>query len=181
MRPYRYDTPAKSPPDPVTDPIPPLGMILGFLWWHQGDSDTGAGGCARPSCFDMFAGKGFGRRPWQPSSSWGNKKSGYQRWTGRPRWLVATQPHRPPLQANNMRGLSWGLGEKALTGIIRAVYLSALGNPLLLIDSLMGFFFFGKWRCLHWIDGAVWFLDAISSQKDEFVGVYLCTGMYLLW
>lgn len=47
-----------------------------------------------------------------------------------------------PLQTNNARGLSQGLGEKALTGVIQGVYLSALGNPLLLIDSLIFLIFF---------------------------------------
>lgn len=99
----------------------------------------GARESARPSFFGGLAGKGFGRRPWQLAGK--QKKSSYQRETERlrrrPRWLVATQPRWTPLQTNKGPGLSRGLGEKALTGVIQELYLSPFGNPRPLIDSLM--------------------------------------------
>lgn len=110
----------------------------------QGGIKTrGARERARPSFFRVLAGKGFGRRSWQAGSSRGNKKSSYRCKTERlrrqPRWLVATQPRWTLLQTSSALGLSWGLGEKALTVIIQGLYLSPFGNPLPLIDSLMFF------------------------------------------
>ena len=159
--------PQKDPciPPPTPSLLPERGNNAALPTAALGGTKTrGALERARPPFFCLLAGKGFGRRSWQAVGSRGNKKSSYQckteRLRRRPRWLAATQPHWTPLQTNDAPGLWRGLGGKALTVVIRASYLSPFGNPLPLLDSLM---FLERWRCLHWIDGAVRFPDVISS------------------
>lgn len=152
-------TPSLQPECGNRAALPTAALGGGIKTW-------GARERARPSFFRVLAGKGFGRRSWQAGSSRGNKKSSYrcktERLRRRPRWLVATQPRWTLLQTSSALGLSWGLGEKALTVVIQGLYLSPFGNPLPLIDSLM-FFWRDGWRCLHRIEGAVWLPSVISS------------------
>lgn len=91
----------------TTSLLPSLGIMQHLRELRPGRAPE----CSRPPFFCELAGKGFGRRIWQPGSSWGNKKSSYQCKTERPRWLVATQPRWPPLQTHSA-GFMVGLRRK---------------------------------------------------------------------